>query len=104
MSESVAAPAPIVRRQAPAAVRRKRLLIAVADHSILIGIAVCFLAPIVFIGLTSLMTDQQALTPKMWPSPMNIARITRPMDGGKAARSGGGGAGGPSSAGASLAV
>ena len=71
MSESVAAPAPIVRRQAPAAVRRKRLLIAVADHSILIGIAICFLAPIVFIALTSLMTDQQALTPKMWPSPFH---------------------------------
>jgi len=71
VSESVAAPAPIVRRQAPAAVRRKRLLIAVADHSILIGIAICFLAPIVFIALTSLMTDQQALTPKMWPSPFH---------------------------------
>jgi multiple sugar transport system permease protein len=71
VSESVAAPAPIVRRRAPAAIRRKRFLVAVADHSVLIGLAICFLAPIVFIGLTSLMTDQQALTPKMWPSPFH---------------------------------
>ena len=44
---------------------------AVADHSILIGVAICFLAPIVFIGLTSLMTDHQALTSSLWPRPFH---------------------------------
>ena len=38
--------------------RRQRFLIAVADHSILIAVAIAFLAPIVFIALTALMTDR----------------------------------------------
>ena len=58
-----------VRTQAPASVRRKRFLVAVADHSILIALAIAFLLPIVFIGLTALMTDGQALTPAIWPHP-----------------------------------
>jgi multiple sugar transport system permease protein len=61
--------ATIVRRRAPAAVRRRRLLVAVADHSILIVLAIVFLAPLVFIALTALMTDGQALTPTLWPNP-----------------------------------
>jgi multiple sugar transport system permease protein len=71
VSETVAAPAPLVRRRVPAAIRRRRFLLAVADHSILIGVAICFLAPIVFIGLTSLMTDHQALTSSLWPRPFH---------------------------------
>jgi multiple sugar transport system permease protein len=61
--------AAVVRRKAPAAVRRRRFLIAVADHSILIVLAIAFLLPIVFITLTALMTDGQALTPSLWPHP-----------------------------------
>jgi multiple sugar transport system permease protein len=58
-----------VERKAPAAVRRRRFLVAVADHSILIVLAIIFLLPIVFIALTALMTDGQALTPSLWPHP-----------------------------------
>ena len=68
------------RHKAPAAVRRRRFLVAVADHSILIAIATAFLAPIIFIGLTALMTDDQALTPKIWPQPFqwsNFVEIFR---------------------------
>jgi multiple sugar transport system permease protein len=61
--------APLVRRQPPAEVRRKRFLLAVANHSLLIATAVIFLAPFIFIVLTSLMTSQQALSPKLWPDP-----------------------------------
>jgi len=50
-------------------VRRRRFLVAVADHSILIVFAIAFLAPLVFITLTALMTDDQALTPTLWPHP-----------------------------------
>jgi len=53
---SAAATTPFVRRRPPAHVRRKRFLLAVAQHSVLIAIAVAFLAPFVFIVLTSLMT------------------------------------------------
>jgi multiple sugar transport system permease protein len=72
--------ATMVRRKEPAAVRRRRFLVAVADHSILIAIAIAFLAPIIFIGLTALMTDNQALTPTLWPHPFqwsNFVEIFR---------------------------
>ena len=61
--------APLVRRRLPVEVRRKRLLLAVANHSLLIATAVIFIAPFIFIVLTSLMTSQQALSPKLWPDP-----------------------------------
>jgi multiple sugar transport system permease protein len=61
--------APLVRRRPPAEVRRKRFLLAVANHSLLIVAAVIFIAPFIFIVLTSLMTSQQALSPKLWPDP-----------------------------------
>src|SRR5207344_1089842 len=51
------------------AVRRRRFLIGVAEHSVLIGAALLFLLPFVFIALTSLMTNDQALTSKLWPDP-----------------------------------
>jgi multiple sugar transport system permease protein len=59
----------VVRRRAPAAVRRRRFLVAVADHSLLIVFAIIFLAPLVFISLTALMTDNQALSSSLWPRP-----------------------------------
>ena len=52
---------PAARRRPPKAVRRRRLLVSIADHSLLIAAAVIFVAPVVFIGLTSLMTNDQAL-------------------------------------------
>jgi multiple sugar transport system permease protein len=60
---------PVTRRAVPRAVRRKRFLVSVAEHSILIAIALAFILPVVFVGLTSLMTDRQALSPRVWPDP-----------------------------------
>ena len=65
MSTVVAAP--FERRKLPRAVRRQRFLIAVAEHSLLIAAALAFLAPVVFITLTALMTTNQALSPELWP-------------------------------------
>jgi multiple sugar transport system permease protein len=65
----VPVPSTVAKRKAPAAVRRQRFLVTVADHSILIALAIVFLLPIVFIALTALMTDGQALTPAIWPRP-----------------------------------
>ena len=67
-SATVEAPA-LVRRKPPAEVRRRRFLIAVADHSLLIAAAVIFLSPLVFIVLTAFMTNAQALSPDLWPHP-----------------------------------
>jgi multiple sugar transport system permease protein len=65
---AVAAPT-IVRRELPAAVRRRRFLVAVADHSLLIAAAIVFLAPFAFIAFTALMTHDQALSSRIWPHP-----------------------------------
>jgi multiple sugar transport system permease protein len=60
---------PLVRRRPPARVRRKRLLVAVANHSVLIAVSLAFLAPFAFITLTALMTNNQALSANLWPHP-----------------------------------
>ena len=70
--EAATATAPAIpaeRRRPSRSVRRRRLLVTIADHSILIALAIMFLAPFAFIGLTSLMTDNQALSPELWPQP-----------------------------------
>jgi len=66
---------PIVRRSLPPAVRRRRLLLAVANHSFLIAAAVLFLAPFIFIVLTALMTNKQALSTHLWPNPFRWANF-----------------------------
>jgi multiple sugar transport system permease protein len=79
-ARSVEVRAPLVRRTVPKDVRRKRLLIAVADHSVLIALSIAFVAPFVFMVLTALMTNAQALTPKLWPHPFafhNIVEVFR---------------------------
>jgi multiple sugar transport system permease protein len=59
----------LVRRKPPWVVRRRSLLFSVANHSFVIAAALMFLLPFVFIALTSLMTGDQSLSPKLWPSP-----------------------------------
>jgi multiple sugar transport system permease protein len=73
---SAAAVATAVRRKPPAAVRRRRFLLAVADHSLLIAAAALFLAPVVFILLTALMTNEQALSARLWPDPFQWSNFT----------------------------
>ena len=56
---------------APARRRRRRtrteMLFFVARHSIAIALSLMFLAPVVFLVLTSLMTDDQSLTSAVIP-------------------------------------
>jgi multiple sugar transport system permease protein len=75
MATVAEARAPFVRRTVPWPVRRKRILIAVADHSILIVLGIMFLAPFVFMVLTGLMTNQQALSTNLWPHPFDFHNI-----------------------------
>ena len=49
--------------------RRKRFLISVAEHSLLIVAALTFILPVVFVLLSSLMTNKQALSTQLWPQP-----------------------------------
>jgi multiple sugar transport system permease protein len=73
---SVPLSAGLVRRKPPVAVRRKRFLLSVANHSLLIAAAAAFLAPFVFIALTALMTNQQALSSDLWPHPFRWSNFT----------------------------
>ncbi len=75
MSDVVAA-APFERRKLPRHVRRQRFLIAVAEHSLLIAAALAFLAPVVFMTLTALMTSSQALSPELWPKSFEWGNFT----------------------------
>ncbi|MHB8467351.1 MAG: carbohydrate ABC transporter permease [Acidimicrobiales bacterium] len=61
---------------------RRRALLAVAHHAALLTVAIVFLAPIAFIGLTALMTDRQTLSPHLWPHPFrwsNFATVFRTL-------------------------
>src|SRR3954452_25266583 len=49
---------------------------AVAQHSLLIAVAAAFILPVVFVFLTSLMTDQQALSTNLWPDPFKWRNYT----------------------------
>jgi multiple sugar transport system permease protein len=67
---------PVVRKKPPPAIRRRRFLVAVANHSLLIAAAIAFLLPFVFITLTALMSDNQALSAKLWPHPFVWSNFT----------------------------
>jgi multiple sugar transport system permease protein len=76
----VAAPSAPTRREVPRTVRRKRFLVAVANHSLLIAAAIAFVFPIVFMLLTALMTSDQALSTKLWPDPFQWSNFSTVFD------------------------
>jgi multiple sugar transport system permease protein len=59
---------PATRAPMPARQRRTRLLLFVAQHAVAIAFALMFVAPIVFLGLTSFMTSDQTFTAGLWPT------------------------------------
>jgi len=70
----------LVRRRPPRPVRRRRALVAIADHSILIALTIVFLAPFAFMLLTALMTSDQALSSTLWPHPFHWSNVTDVFD------------------------
>ena len=68
--------APFVRRKPPREVRRRKFLISVAEHSLLIAATLAFVLPVVFVVLTALMTNDQALSTKLWPQPFHWSNFT----------------------------
>ena len=76
----VAASSAPARREVPRSVRRKRFLVAVADHSLLIATAIAFVFPILFMLLTALMTNDQALSTKLWPEPFQWSNFSTVFD------------------------
>ncbi|MFJ8473195.1 carbohydrate ABC transporter permease [Kitasatospora sp. NPDC094011] len=62
------------------AARRRALLNWVAVHSLAIAAALFFLLPFVFVFLTSVMNDQQALTTDYWPTSWNWGNYAQVWD------------------------
>jgi multiple sugar transport system permease protein len=70
----------IVARPTPPAMRRRRFLLTVGNHAVLITLAAMFALPLVFVTLTALMSTDQALSPEAWPRPFewsNFAEVFR---------------------------
>jgi multiple sugar transport system permease protein len=65
------------RVRPPAAVRRRHLLEAVGDHALLIAVAAMFLMPLLFVVLTALMSNRQALSAEVWPETFQWSNFTR---------------------------
>lgn len=64
----------------PPAVRRQRLLLGIANHSVAIVLAIVFLLPFVFVVLTSFMTTQQAGSAHFWPNPIEWGNYAKVFD------------------------
>ncbi|MFF1757463.1 carbohydrate ABC transporter permease [Streptomyces sp. NPDC058266] len=74
MTTTTLRPAPVAASEAtpdrgPAAARarRKRILNWIAVHSIAVAVALLFILPFVFVFLTSVMSDSQAMSGDLWP-------------------------------------
>jgi multiple sugar transport system permease protein len=74
-----AAPA-AARRLVPRAIRRRRVLMAIANHSVAIVLSIMFLLPFAFIVSTALMTNQQMGSLSIWPSPFRWSNFTDLFD------------------------
>ena len=61
--------AEIVPRILPAATRRRRKIRTTTAHALLIGFALVFMLPLVFVVLGSLMSNDQVLSAQFWPRP-----------------------------------
>jgi len=58
---------PARRRRPTGGPGASRFLAWLGVHAVAVAISIAFIAPIVFILLTAVMTDTQALTPDLWP-------------------------------------
>src|SRR6266568_4228518 len=70
----------VTHRPLPPGVRRHRFLVSVWNHSMAIVLAIIFVAPFVFVILTSLMTRDQALSTRLWPHPFEWGNFSKVFD------------------------
>jgi multiple sugar transport system permease protein len=67
--QAAPSPQPQRRMPTPKSLRTRRVLAWIAEHAVLVVLAILFIAPIVFVLLTSLMSSDQTLTASLWPQP-----------------------------------
>ncbi|MEV7009112.1 carbohydrate ABC transporter permease [Streptosporangium sp. NPDC051022] len=71
MTALATGPAATAARRTGARVRVRRVLYWIASHAVAVALSLMFLGPLVFVALTALMTDEQALTSSLWPTSWN---------------------------------
>lgn len=79
MSTAVTAPPvkpPVRQARHVKDARRRRALTWIATHALAVALSLMFLGPLVFVFLTALMTDEQALTSELWPKTWNWDNFT----------------------------
>lgn len=54
-----------------------RVLLFIAEHTVLVVLGILFVAPVVFVLLTSLMSGNQTLTASLWPHPFDWSSYGR---------------------------
>ncbi|GAA1595447.1 carbohydrate ABC transporter permease [Actinomadura kijaniata] len=74
------APAAPARRR-PDGARGRRTLLWIATHSIAIALALMFAAPLVFMFLTAVMSDEQTLSGDLWPTDWRWGNFAEVMTG-----------------------
>ncbi|MEO8262473.1 MAG: carbohydrate ABC transporter permease [Pseudolysinimonas sp.] len=57
-----------------------KIVVWVAEHTLLALLLVLFIAPIIFVALTSFMTSDQALTSALWPDPWSIETYVKAFE------------------------
>jgi multiple sugar transport system permease protein len=65
------------RVRSPRDYRFSRFLNWLGVHAVAVALSIGFIAPIVFIVLTAFMTDQQALTPDLWPKTWQASNFAK---------------------------
>jgi multiple sugar transport system permease protein len=77
MTETRALVAPGIPPRRRKARRPSAVLLWIAEHTVLVVIAVLFRLPVVFVLLTSFMTSQQTLSGDLWPHPFTPSNYVR---------------------------
>jgi len=75
------APRRPVPRRLPPAVRRRRALWSVANHSLAIALGLAFLFPLAVVSLTAFMTHDQVGTPGLLPHPWYFGNFSKVING-----------------------
>jgi multiple sugar transport system permease protein len=72
---------PPQRNRMTSGARTRRRLLWVGTHAVAIVLAVMFLAPLVFMFLTAVMSDRQALSADLWPREWHVGNFRRAFSG-----------------------
>ncbi|MDL4776986.1 carbohydrate ABC transporter permease [Actinomadura xylanilytica] len=81
LTRTATAPAGGRPRRGPGGPRGRRALLWVAAHAVAIALSLMFLAPLLFMFLTAVMSDEQTLSGDLWPAHWQWGNFTEVLSG-----------------------